>query len=345
MSVIIVCPHCEYDFRPSKVYPDGYVRCGICEKTFLPTPEQAAVIAEAVRAAAPEPEGHVPVAEVVAPEPAWARLGEGRAVPARARAAAGHARSDHPWTAFARGSLLVCAGVGTELVAFTALVLIQLVFMSLAPDRQDPATKSALIGAYKVLCGLGVVAVVVGSGLVAAGRTEQVKVPEDRMSRTPPAVVAIVGWVGVVGMVLGLTTLVLGIENLQTGRGRAELVGGLAFYCLLTALACRASADVGALMNLGLVSGAMPSRALRDTAGTINVVGQVFGLCYLGLVGVTLYSKTLGPLRLGPDADLYAVVLVCAICYGLALGYGLLNLWVNNTARRAADGWEPGGDE
>lgn len=345
MSATIVCPHCEYDFRPGKLYPDGYVRCEICEKTFLPTPEQAAVIAEAARTAAPEPGGDVPVPEAVAAASEWAGLGAGPALPARARAAVRATQGHNPWEAFARGSLLVSAGVGTELAAFTVLFLVHLVFASVTPGTLDPATKSVVVGVYKVVCGLGVIAMAVGSGLVAAGRTEQAKVPEDRMSRPPSAVVAVVGWVGVLGIVLGLTTVVLGIENLQTGRGRAEFVGGLAFYCLVAALGSRNLADVGSAINLGVAGGAMPSRTLRDSAGTLNLAGQVVGLCYFGLLGLAFYAQALGPLPLGPDAGLYAVVLVGVIFYLVVLAYAVLTISLNNTARRAANEWEPGADE
>lgn len=354
MPVPIVCPHCTFVFETPARRPDGAILCGICGKAFVPTPaEVAALVAEAERLealAAAEAAKYIPVAEVVPTteavpaEPAWSKL-----EPERSRAGGRFKRGatdraiaegDNPWAAFGRGSRLVCHGIATELVAVTVLMVILIFFGLQAPSGSSRGTSETPFGTvFLVLSGLSLLAVVIGSAVVAAGRTEQANVPEDRLSRATLGTVAFVGWMGVVAAVLAALIFAVGHESWQSGRDRGDIVGQLAFFGILAAFGCRISADLGALINLGLVSGAMPNRALRENVASINVVSQVFNLCYLGFVGLVSTGVLAPPTNRGMNVTF--VLLMAVVFYVVGLMYGILTYNVNATAQRAAETWVP----
>ncbi|MCE9566683.1 MAG: hypothetical protein K8U57_32065 [Planctomycetes bacterium] len=286
------------------------------------------------------------------PIPAWDEMNE------RPKAKRSSAPRVNPWRSFGNGSRRVCIGIIVELVAITVLFMTQLIFGVITADSVingttgDTVTKQVRIFVSVVCVGVAVI----GSALVAVGRTEQANIPEDRMGSMASATVALLGWVNVLTLLFGIGFLAFSpdsgfLKSTSSSESSAK-IGGLAF---IIALATRWYADSGAIINLGLVSGAMPSRSLRDRVGSVNLVCQVLGMCYLVLV-VIAYSRSFdspspptpsrNPVpRTNPGDSFLAGAAAILVFYVVTLVYLLLNLSLHVAAQHAASAWRPDRDE
>lgn len=350
MPITIVCPHCTFDFTPGKLNPGGFVQCGVCEQTFLPTPEQAAQIAEeslAVEEAAKAAAEAVLVAEVV--DPATPRTvrersrESGGAKSPRDRSPRSDGGGENPWAEFRRGSRDVCIGILTELIALTGLLLIQLPGVVIAATGHG--TTPTFDSVREVVTWLCVVALVGGSIAVAVGRTEQANIPADRMPRSSSTLVALVGWLGVLVLIASLLLFESVLQTVKAGRTPP---GGTLFSTvsifLVGAFALRNLADLGSVINLGIVGGVMPNRLLQNRVMSTNIAIQLFVLGYLAvLMFLALYPITIP--RGGLPSDPTVAIAFGLVVYVLSVGYWLVLYSLNATARRAAERWETGRGE
>lgn len=354
-----VCPHCESAFTPTKVDTDGCVHCEKCETTFRPARDRAPV-----GAAEPAPLAEaVPVASPAAAG-AWDEIDDdddegdnpfrrGRDRGRRSRRGDG---GENPWAGFGRGSQLVTAGIVVELVAVTLLLVVQLVFLVITMDRpvgRAPAAKKGTDYAYPVLSLVGLWAGVIGAGVVASGRSGQAKVPADRMGPGAAVAVASVGWIsfGTAVVAGALFTAAFWAALADRPNPGGPPYASWAAVALCISLATRTYADLGSVIHLGVVSGVVPSRALRDRVGVANIALQVTGVCYLALLGIAYYYSSDGPgARPGPRfADrgeaMTAIVGAVVVAYLAVAAYQLVNLGLHATARRGADEWVPDPNE
>jgi len=232
----------------------------------------------------------------------------------------------------------------TELIAFTILLVVQLIFGAMTAERGPQKSATSPMGfIHQAFTALSLVGIVIGSGMVAAGRTEQAKIPPDRMGTGSFVTVSVVSWVGVVGCVLAMLVIIAGfLEGSPSRTGATKMVASM-MLGVLVACICRWSADAGTIINLGLVAGIMPSRSLRDRVAAVNVAGQLITLCYLGLFALTYFKVLELPLPRGNSGDgLITGVMVGLVSYLIFFIYEMLQLTLNAVAGEEAKRWKSG---
>ncbi|WP_439628645.1 hypothetical protein [Gemmata sp.] len=367
MSVTIICPHCEQDFPPGKLTQSGRVHCAACDGWFTPTPAQGSMIEAAqsrvsgqvIQERSDHPGGDQRLTPAQC-APAPTAIPESASV--RDHEETGDATTlediDNPWVEFGSASRRVKFGIVIELAAGTAFLLVQLLFLGLAANRppdRPPDVKSTTERSHIPLSMVGLAVGLLGSGLVAAGRSGQAKVAPGRMGAGSPVAVASVGWISLVAAAaaIGMFGVAFGASpagpaNPNWGRYAWFAAGGM-----LVAFYTRLYADIGSLIHLGVVSGVMPDRRLRDRVSVVNIVFQVSSVCYLVLTFAALFTTRDDLTRAGRnpaqrplahETPTEIAVLYAAIYLAVVL-YGVTNLSLHAAACRAADEWEPDVDE
>jgi hypothetical protein len=331
MSRLVVCPQCHLDFQ-SEILTEAVVRCAHCEHEFV-----------IVAVSLPQPIPVVSPVAVTDTEESQPGFGALPRFPSASESNPDGAPwvAEDSWCRFAIGCRWVTVGLLIELASVTVIILLLLTHLCMIAARDLNARRAEAMSEkwtpYPIVRIL-LIGVVTGTAVVACGRTRQASVPSGSGVAGPLWGAMVLGWLQFLATFSCAGFTVAGMLAEWHSKVREYYDGAL--RCLAGALLARALTDISAAVALGLVGGAMPSRALRTRVARVTVAFQVLSLCYTGLFLAMILTRTNTPAPMPARPDdgeiLIASLAVTGIGYALYLGYTLLSLSLHTAARRAA---------
>lgn len=338
MPFTFACLKCSTEITAPDDRAGGGMRCDICGQITQVPPASGAAVpvtdlfpvpeAEAEPDATPVPKARrksEPVSEPDADERPWADLDK----PRKRKRKRG--RSWY-WVPFAGGCRLAKTGIAVELGG-VALMLLLLEVIVLA--------RTGVFGMPNELESGGLVlfpatALLVGSCLLAVGRTKQARLPRGTIGAGVFVVAAWLGWLRFVLILISTSALAKGIGE-YGALGGNYFLWSLRAYAL--ALLVGTVAELSAVPGMALIGAEMPSRVLLDRAASTAFAIQLLAAVWVVLVIGYTYFDVLGeppsrtPSRsdtrprqtVGADGRTEFTTLILMVLFLLQAGYSYLH--------------------